>query len=840
MTTVTNLRATATLGLLACSVPAQSAPLAFRVVDERPVLAADVSLLYPRAAVGDLTGDGWPDVVFGHPGLLVNQRGHWRDESTARLGAVTAGAAPQSVLVRDLDANGDQDLVVLQHVRGVAEVRVWMQAAGALVEGFVLTPTGPFADVEAADLDGDGDLDLVLSGGTTEALAQLVPGVFSVRPSPFPTGAGPLGQLTPADVDSDGDTDWLTTTGLVLRNQGGVLQADPASGLAVTRSSGIGDYPLTADLDGDGDADVLVNDTPYLNDGTGRFSAGASLPLPRGFEPRALTDINGDGNIDVLCGAWQPDPQIGSAGLVFRNDGRAGFSTLPVVVPTGASAVVAAVGADLDRDGDGDLLLMDTTRGGRKWIAINDGRFLRAVGLTPRFPAPWPGLGPHAVAADLDFDGDPEWISLGVVYRNSGAGEFTVAQSGLPRGPLAVGDVDADGDLDLVIGAAPSALWLNDGTGTLFDATAGRLLDAERHRELCLVDLDRDGDLDLVTATAPDASSGTAGLNRVFLNTGNGVFLLSVVAIPAVAAASTAVATGDFDGDGDVDLAFANDDAPDVLYGNDGSARFSRSTGFAPPDEGTRTLIAVDVEGDGDTDLLAGLNAGSARLWINDGSGGFADEGFLRLPVPLTVGHATAGDIDDDGDTDLALVTGVGPLPTLLVNDGLGRFANVTPQRLEVALSPAPATRVHLVDVDTDGDLDLGVSLSGAFAPRGSLFINHHRQLTVPSVWSLGTRLTMRLTMEPGYDQAPRFALPLIANRALHLPLGALGTLGPDPTRAAPLPLLTLARGVAEVELAVAIPNQPALRGLPLWLQALAIDSLGGARLTHTVADRVR
>src|SRR4030095_11115312 len=117
------------------------------------------------------------------------------------------------------------------------------------------------------------------------------------------------------------------------------------------------------------------------------------------------------------------------------------------------------------------------------------------------------------------------------------------------------GDVDGDGDLDLVVGNAylQSRLYLNDGIGTYTDAPASRMpVGSYNTSSLALGDVDRDGDLDLVVGNAYQQS-------LLYLNNGTGTFTDATASrMPVGSYETRSLALGDVDGDGDLDLVVGN------------------------------------------------------------------------------------------------------------------------------------------------------------------------------------------------------------------------------------------------------------------------------------------
>lgn len=264
---------------------------------------------------------------------------------------------------------------------------------------------------------------------------------------------------------------------------------------------------------------------------------------------------------------------------------------------------------------------------------------------------------------------------------------------------VAAGDVDGDGDIDLVVGNDhdPNQLLLNDGRGSFEDATVGRLTTptvpppnsffANATYAVDLADIDGDGDLDLLLCNDHNLP------NRVHVNNGAGVFTdVTATALPSNQNYSVDQVVADFDGDGDVDW-FVNNSGGNRLYLNNGAGVFTDASSNLPAggDFFVRNSSAVDVDQDGDLDLLLNTtyDNGVPQILRNNGLGAF---GLTLLPMPL-FGPTIAADLDGDGTIDLTTEGGK-------FYRGLGNLSFAAPQQL--AQSPKAAA-----DLDLDGDLDL-------------------------------------------------------------------------------------------------------------------------------------
>ncbi|HVS13647.1 MAG TPA: VCBS repeat-containing protein [Thermoanaerobaculia bacterium] len=353
--------------------------------------------------------------------------------------------------------------------------------------------------------------------------------------------------------------------------------------------------------------------------------------------------------------------------------------------------------ADLDGDGRIDLLFANgggySTPGepepNRVFLNRGPGRPFAEASLAVFGERP--DLARAIAAADLDGDGDLDLFvatAYGTpsrLFLNDGDGSFReVSNSHLPRletsfGDVEAGDVDGDGDLDLVLAdwgpgdamrnaGGPTRLWLNDGAGRFADRTRERMPDLAVgfSWDLELADVDRDWDLDILV------SCKRCGGSLLLRNDGDGFFTLDPRGLPQYAN-NYELEAMDLDGDGFLDLVTINDGAivdgrsyhrREHVFLNDTEGRFVDATPRLWPDpenlgEDDNMVAFLDFDSDGDADFLIASLSGPDRLMINDGTGRLrvATEVFEGEPTPGTLGIAV-GDLDGDHRLDVVMSQG--------------------------------------------------------------------------------------------------------------------------------------------------------------------------------------
>ena len=286
-------------------------------------------------------------------------------------------------------------------------------------------------------------------------------------------------------------------------------------------------------------------------------------------------------------------------------------------------------------------------------------------------------------------------------------------------GDFASGDIDGDGDNDLLItGISPgkvTALYLNDGIGGFTEVTDIPFPESSGG-DIIFSDLDLDGDLDLFFS-----GNGTTQ-DFVFLNDFTHIYLndgaanFSQMANTGLPDSQVGrVVIGDLDGDNDPDIIMSMNQ----VYLNNGSSSFSLAGTIPSGDFQYGVMELIDAENDGDLDVfISGEkldNSESLELFINDGSANFLED-LNSSFIQMAASDIDAGDLDGDGDFEV-LYSGIdinSNVRTIAYeNNGLGGFT----QSFNVGVQQTFAGTNSIADLDNDGDQDLIIigSQAGGF-----------------------------------------------------------------------------------------------------------------------------
>lgn len=381
---------------------------------------------------------------------------------------------------------------------------------------------------------------------------------------------------------------------------------------------------------------------------------------------------------------------------------QAQFSAPQPIEITEIAYLAGAAVADLNGDGASDVVAAGQASMDGMYLYLNDGagNYSDAILVDNTSYVDYAVL---VVAGDVDADGDVDLVGMenytrAFLHRNTGNAQFEPAVEII----AGIGDiraselVDVDGDLDrdlLVIDYNDDeVLWYaNTGSGT-FGAAQAVVGIPSMPWDMVWVRVDGDADPDLVV-------SGVGGECRWFSNLGGGSF--------GPAQSLGEVGDGydleltDLDGDGDNDLLSGDESSGTITWrANDGNGGFGAPTTLATLESWYKN-VALDMDGDGDIDVVP---AGEiCPYWLeNDGTGAFTQ----RPLNARAFGAMAPADMDGDGDTDLYAI---GSRITWLPNDGNGNMGH----RRVICGMVHNIAMVRLVDLDGDADPDVVSNDSG-------------------------------------------------------------------------------------------------------------------------------
>jgi len=579
-------------------------------------------------------------------------------------------------------------------------------------------------EVYAADIDGDGDMDILSAAdmGARIVWHRNIDGQGNYS-TPINISGAAFGyaKLQANDLDGDGDTDVLAgfLNGRIVwyENTDGQGTFGPEQIIDTLVFSGGNVY--TSDIDGDGDIDIAtaVSDTNKISwyentDGQGNFGSVQVISSAAwGIASSHLADLDGDGDVDILVTSTGDN----RVSWHENTDGQGTFGPQQTISTTAINPV-STYASDIDGDGDLDVISASNNTNNLAWYENTDGQgtfgSIQVIGTV--FGTGW------VFSTDLDGDGDMDVLSattsgssiLSWHENTDGQGTFGTRQSliGFSSGTYSFSpaDIDGDGDLDM-LSATSGVDVINsyeniDGQGTFgSQKSIAPLINLPS----CVIanDLDGDGDMDIVTASDFDDKVAW------YENTdGQGTFGSQQI-ITTNADRVRWVYTSDLDGDGDLDiLSASNNDNKIAWYENtDGQGTFGTQQIITTNATAATSVYAIDLDGDGDMDVLSASSTDDKIAWYEntDGQGSFGPQQIISTNANFAI-VVYAGDLDGDGDMDvLSASASDGKIAWYKNTDGQGTFSS---QQI-ISTNSNGIKSIYATDIDGDGDMDV---VSGA------------------------------------------------------------------------------------------------------------------------------
>ncbi|MBI1266535.1 MAG: hypothetical protein GC193_03785 [Cryomorphaceae bacterium] len=822
-----------------CAVSEESAGGFF---ENRDHISGAVVLIW-SGFLADFSGNGLFDAMIGiggTPGLRlfenVNDPNYKEYSLFGEYNYTTigffAGTVP-NIVPGDIDNDGDVDIVVSVFDAGKV---YWVPNLGDGEFGteiLIADNVTYCTHVITADVNGDGSLDVIATKfGVAEMVWCANDGLGNFGPKNIiSTSATSIFSLHSADIDNDGDMDLFST------NNGS------SSSISLYRNDGLGNFGLpelvtnevisprdveTADLDGDGDLDLIsasVGDNKfawYENDGTGTFGVQNVLSSTAiGANALVIFDADGDGDLDIV-GSSETDKQV----VWFTNNGEGGFSAENYITTTPSQVKQLQA---LDMNGDNDLDIVTIGPGSLSWIrnafpvsivdvsieanatsvpvdenivftfdnlVVDEFIDVKSMSLigdkSGYFPGTLTGFGTNQLVFNPSRDfkrGEIITLTTHNLLATPQKRVFSFTAATGSDGPLTfsypktintyyfnpvdfvLGDFGSSNHLDIFVGSVDTMamnIWRNNGNGTF--AINGFYSNYQRYHRtygIHTADFNLDGKLDLSLASwflSPNNQTGGTTPNTYQIlysknNTTGSYLSMPFQRITQVIEPDeqpTEVFNGDINGDGEEDIVGINEDYVfwneyqsddldynvnwpfadaetvnsnsfakkvyladldndgdlDAIVGFNGSIQWSANNGngdFGAPINittsinGTQSIFAADLDNDGDLDLLSASKSDHKIAWYeNLGVGTFGSQQILTNATLGTV-DVQAADMDGDGDMDVIFSSELDNTIGWFANNGDASFG---PQ-LTISTICTAVTGIRLGDMDNDGDLDV-------------------------------------------------------------------------------------------------------------------------------------
>jgi len=663
--------------------------------------------------LGDFSGDGFLDAVVASSsggGLFWYEYPAWTKHEIRASGSWTT-----DMQATDIDADGDID-IVLPNGSGLQWYENPLPLGDPRVDLWTEHTIGSGGsnnhDVEVIDGDGDGDIDVFTrrkSGNGTYFWRQETPITWTQITISLADGEG----IGLGDLDGDGDPD-------VAQNGSWVEQIDPVTwvehDMGISFAEDVG--ATVADIDGDGTNDIIL----APSESAGRFSWFEAVDPINGpwveheIDPSVsflhtfkIADMDFDGDLDMITAEMHQSSDPDEVSVYLNEGGGLTWSQL-VISTTGSHNVrIGDIGNDADIDVFGanwndsapNSAVVELWENTSGPLTLDS--WERHIVETS---LPWQSV--FVDGKDLDGNGLPDLIVGGWWYSNPGdlAGDWTRTTIGAPLDNMAaVYDFDRDGDLDIL--GTNGRENGNDFSWAQNDGTG-------QFANLNIANTVPGGDflqgVDVGQLLALETQ-------EVVLSWHNGAGGTSVFSIPVdptdpnwpITTLSTTTneeqsPIADFDGDGDLDVHLG-----DNWLRQEADGSFSTLAGVVLGAGVPDRVVPADIDGDGDLDVAIGVEFSDRLVWAENENGDGSSWVERLVATDFDYFSVDAEDIDKDGDIDIVGGAHKGNGEVTLYENTAGDGLTWTPHVVDGGDSSVIDHHdgTQLVDMDLDGDLDI-------------------------------------------------------------------------------------------------------------------------------------
>jgi len=615
-------------------------------------------------------------------------------------------------------------------------------------------------DVQASDLDGDGDVDILsASSRDDKVLWYKNDGNQNFEVHVISTNANGANSVQTADVNGDGYLDIITSSSAddkitwyeLKSNFFDILSTTPTNATNHYNATGAITLEFEEAIDANSiDGNIIIHGAQTgLIPGTysGQGTPTITFIPDEAYKPGEQIVVTITTGLQSTFGASLSKPHT----FEFRVEAGSNpepYDVTTHIISTDVTEPREIYVSDIDGDGDMDVLSASSDDDKIAWHENNGNQNFDTHIITTESNSAW-----AVHATDVDGDGDMDVLSASYSddkiawYENDGNQNFTahvISTDAEVALDVHTADLDGDGDMD-VLGASSwddkIAWYENDGSQNFITHVIST--DANGANEIYASDIDGDGDMDLLSTSYFD--------DKIvwYENDGDQNFDAHVITIEADGVESVYIIDIDNDSDMDV-LSASGDDGMIAWYENDGDQNFiahviTTNAIFA------REVYASDVDGDGDTDVLSASSSDDKVAWYeNDGNQNFTTN-IITTEADGAQSVRTA-DIDGDGDMDV--------ISSSFVDDKIAWYELKPATFKLVSTTPTHATNHY--NISGTITLEFDEAIEGT-SIADNIIIHGAQTGLVPGTYSGQGTTTITFTPEEPYKPGEQIVVTITA-----------------------------------------------------------------------------